>query len=89
MSVLDRVGRGADPISLQEAVIAELEDQGYEPRSRAPRHRLGNCPFHSLAVEYTDLVCRNQSRPHERAGGAAWTALNYGRCLIRWRGSAA
>jgi predicted ArsR family transcriptional regulator len=57
VGVLDRVGPGADPISLQEAVIAELEGQGYEPRSEPQSIVLANCPFHSLAVDYTDLVC--------------------------------
>src|SRR5215207_8306032 len=36
-------------------VLAEL---GYEPRLRAGCLTLGNCPFHSLAQRYRDLVCQ-------------------------------
>lgn len=56
-SVLARAGSEADPASLQEVIALELEDQGYEPRREPDGFVMANCPFHSLAVEYTDLVC--------------------------------
>jgi predicted ArsR family transcriptional regulator len=38
---------------------AALEDAGYEPRheERDGAVVLGNCPFHRLAQQYTELVC--------------------------------
>lgn len=35
-----------------------LAGVGYEPRVAGDRIVLGNCPFHSLAEDYTALVCR-------------------------------
>ncbi len=55
--ILERTGRKAGRAKLQAAVIAELEDQGYEPHRESADIIMVNCPFHSLAVEYTDLVC--------------------------------
>jgi predicted ArsR family transcriptional regulator len=34
-----------------------LAENGYEPRVTADGVTLANCPFHSLADRYTDLVC--------------------------------
>lgn len=34
-----------------------LADLGYEPQSDADGIKLANCPFHSLAADYTELVC--------------------------------
>lgn len=34
-----------------------LADLGYEPQSDAAGIKLANCPFHSLAADYTELVC--------------------------------
>ncbi|HWH01242.1 MAG TPA: transcriptional regulator [Pilimelia sp.] len=45
---------GADPVA---AVGAILAGGGYEPRADAAGIVLANCPFHSLAQAYTDLVC--------------------------------
>jgi predicted ArsR family transcriptional regulator len=56
-NVLERAGPEADPGSLREAIAVELEDQGYEPRREPEGFAMANCPFHSLAVEFTDLVC--------------------------------
>jgi predicted ArsR family transcriptional regulator len=39
---------------------AALEDAGYEPRHQEPDSGavvLGNCPFHRLAQQFTELVC--------------------------------
>jgi predicted ArsR family transcriptional regulator len=45
---------GADP---GQAIGDVLARQGYEPRRTADGIVLANCPFHSLAQHYTDLVC--------------------------------
>jgi predicted ArsR family transcriptional regulator len=41
----------------QDAVLRTLEQHGFEPRAEGSGIVLGNCPFHILAQEYTDLVC--------------------------------
>lgn len=41
----------------QQALIRMLEAYGFEPRTADQDVILGNCPFHSLAREHTDLVC--------------------------------
>lgn len=38
-------------------VLSVLEDQGFEPRTQGAQVLLGNCPFHALAQEHTQLVC--------------------------------
>jgi predicted ArsR family transcriptional regulator len=38
-------------------VMRLLEEQGFEPRTDENAIVLGNCPFHVLAEEHTDLVC--------------------------------
>jgi predicted ArsR family transcriptional regulator len=40
-----------------EAVMRILEAHGFEPRADEDAIVLGNCPFHTLAREHTDLVC--------------------------------
>ncbi|MGN9774521.1 helix-turn-helix transcriptional regulator [Micromonospora sp. H33] len=40
-----------------EAVNTVLARNGYEPHCVADRTLLANCPFHSLAKDYTQLVC--------------------------------
>ncbi len=48
-----QMGRAAgtgDPVPV-------LEAHGFEPRSEQGAVRLGNCPFHNLARQHTDLVC--------------------------------
>lgn len=44
---------GHDPPS----VLPALEAQGFEPRTQGTQIVLGNCPFHTLAQEHTQLVC--------------------------------
>ena len=39
------------------AICEVLAANGYEPRSGKAGITLANCPFHSLAEDYTDLVC--------------------------------
>jgi predicted ArsR family transcriptional regulator len=34
-----------------------LEEHGFEPRTDGTRVLLGNCPFHALAKDHTQLVC--------------------------------
>lgn len=37
--------------------VQVLEEYGFEPRPEGDEIILGNCPFHALAQEYTELVC--------------------------------
>lgn len=39
-------------------VMRILEAQGFEPRPDEDAIVLGNCPFHTLAQQHTDLVCQ-------------------------------
>ena len=43
--------------ALRTAALGVLVDCGYEPRRDGADVTLVNCPFHSLAEDYTDLVC--------------------------------
>lgn len=43
-----------DPL---DAITAVLTDHGYEPRVEDDRIMLANCPFHTLAQEFRQLVC--------------------------------
>jgi predicted ArsR family transcriptional regulator len=43
--------------AIRDATTRALEESGYEPRIDSSGVTLVNCPFHSLAKEYTDLVC--------------------------------
>jgi predicted ArsR family transcriptional regulator len=45
------------PDDVLDTVEEVIEEYGYEPRESGARIILANCPFHSLAREYTDLVC--------------------------------
>ncbi|HEV2886407.1 MAG TPA: helix-turn-helix domain-containing protein [Jatrophihabitans sp.] len=61
----ERMGRQAgqlagcrpDPDELAAAVCGVLEAEGYEPRATFDRITLSNCPFASLAKDFTSLVC--------------------------------
>ena len=50
-------GARASQAALVEAVTEVLAEQGYEPRSDPDGITMANCPFHSLAQDYTALVC--------------------------------
>jgi predicted ArsR family transcriptional regulator len=54
-----RTGVGSRPSrkALTAAACGMLDELGYEPRPGAGGIGLVNCPFHTLASEYTDLVC--------------------------------
>lgn len=41
----------------QDVVLRILEAHGFEPRADDDAIVLGNCPFHTLAQQHTDLVC--------------------------------
>lgn len=41
----------------RDAVLEVLREHGFEPRALDGEIVLGNCPFHSLAQAFTDLVC--------------------------------
>ena len=48
---------GTDKVDVANAISEVLDDHGYEPRMEEERLVLANCPFHSLATEYTALIC--------------------------------
>jgi predicted ArsR family transcriptional regulator len=50
-------GTRPTPSTLLAAATNVLSDCGYEPRRDEAGLTLVNCPFHSLAQDYTDLVC--------------------------------
>ena len=45
------------PAALRDAAIRALEDAGFEPRHDESGVTLANCPFDSLARDYTELAC--------------------------------
>jgi predicted ArsR family transcriptional regulator len=47
----------ADGADRRSSVLHVLAEQGFEPREEAGAVSLGNCPFHALAREHTELVC--------------------------------
>ena len=46
----------------QDIALRVLEEHGFEPRVEAGGITLGNCPFHALAQEHPELVCRANLR---------------------------
>jgi predicted ArsR family transcriptional regulator len=73
-----------------EAVLRVLEEQGFEPRTEGGAITLGNCPFHSLAREHTELVCGMNLRlldgVLEGVASSGWVARlrpTPGRCCVR------
>jgi predicted ArsR family transcriptional regulator len=52
--IAETAGPAADP---RQAVGDLLARHGYEPRTTGDHLVLANCPFDSLARDYTDLVC--------------------------------
>ena len=55
-----RATSGARPsqATTRKAVTDVLTEHGYEPRVAGKVITLANCPFHSLAQNHTELVCR-------------------------------
>ncbi|MGX1479832.1 UNVERIFIED_CONTAM: putative ArsR family transcriptional regulator [Streptomyces canus] len=67
-----------------------LERYGFEPRHEEGAIVLGNCPFHSLAREYTQTVCgmnlhllRGVLRGLDACGYTACLSPSPGRCCVR------
>jgi predicted ArsR family transcriptional regulator len=52
-----RTGATASRVAQLAAARAVLADHGYEPRMEGTELVLGNCPFHALAQDSTELVC--------------------------------
>ncbi len=69
-----RMGREA---STDDPLVV-LEANGFEPRVEQGGVRLGNCPFHNLARQHTELVCGMNLNLLEGLldglGGSAYTA---------------
>jgi predicted ArsR family transcriptional regulator len=55
--VREQAGTRPSRRALVDASLAELEQQGYEPRTEAGEVLLVNCPFHALVGDQRDLVC--------------------------------
>jgi predicted ArsR family transcriptional regulator len=53
-----RVGSRPSHTTVMAATAEVLEDCGFQPRTDPDGVSLTNCPFHTLARDYTDLVCR-------------------------------
>lgn len=53
----DQAGARPSRATVLTATTDVLRDCGYEPRTGADGVMLANCPFHALALDYTDLVC--------------------------------
>lgn len=55
---LAAAARAATPAETgPEALMRILDAHGFEPRADEDAIVLGNCPFHTLAQQHTDLVC--------------------------------
>ena len=53
----DRAGSRPSRSALTAAAREVLGELGYEPHPEAGGVVLGNCPFHAMARDFTDLVC--------------------------------
>ncbi len=51
------VGRRLGQAAPSGDPVPVLEAEGFEPRTEEGTVRLGNCPFHNLARQHTELVC--------------------------------
>jgi predicted ArsR family transcriptional regulator len=87
----EELGRaGASSAPGQPAVLAVLEEQGFEPRADGAAVVLVNCPFHALATCHPDLVCGMNLRLLDgvlsgvgRTGLAARLRPGEGHCCVR------
>lgn len=52
-----RAGSRPSLAKRRDAVIEVLREHGFEPRWSGGDIVLGNCPFHSLAQQFTGLIC--------------------------------
>jgi predicted ArsR family transcriptional regulator len=55
--IRERAGTRPSPSAVLAAARDVLDEYGYEPRASEHGLTLINCPFHTLAQEYTELVC--------------------------------
>jgi predicted ArsR family transcriptional regulator len=55
--IRERAGTRPSPSAVLAATRDVLDEHGYEPRASEHGLTLINCPFHTLAQEYTELVC--------------------------------
>lgn len=55
--VQSKLGEASSKTHVADAISEVLDEHGYEPRKEEGRVVLANCPFHSLATEYTALIC--------------------------------
>lgn len=86
-------GSGTDQAVQREAVLAELETQGFEPEVLDDGTTvLHNCPFHRLSQRHTELICgMNLSlldgllEGYGDAGLSAELAPASGYCCVRFR----
>jgi predicted ArsR family transcriptional regulator len=83
---LGRQAAGSGP----DAVLAVLEEHGFEPRVDDGVVTLANCPFHTLAREHTELVCGMNLQlldgVLDGASATGWAARlqpTPGRCCVR------
>ena len=53
----EQVSGRASKAKRREALLEVLRDHGFEPRLAGRDIVLANCPFHTLAQQFTDLVC--------------------------------
>jgi predicted ArsR family transcriptional regulator len=84
-----QAGPGEGPDG-RAAVLAVLEEHGFEPRLEDGVIALSNCPFHSLASTHTELVCGMNLRLLDgvldgvrESGLTAELAPAPGRCCVR------
>src|SRR3954468_24384776 len=54
---MDAAGHRASKAKQRLALLEVLRGHGFEPREAGRDIVLANCPFHSLAQQFTDLVC--------------------------------
>jgi predicted ArsR family transcriptional regulator len=85
----ERAGPGRGPDG-RAAVLAVLEEHGFEPRLEDDVIALSNCPFHALASTHTELVCGMNLRLLDgvldgarESGLTAELAPAPGRCCVR------
>lgn len=55
--VMERAGKRPSKAKQRQALLDTLGDHGYEPRVSGKDVVLANCPFHTLAQQFTDIVC--------------------------------
>lgn len=52
-----RAGKRPSRATQREALLEVLRNHGFEPRTDDGEVVLANCPFHTLAQQFTDVVC--------------------------------